>query len=154
MQSITQDAQRVSLLFQYGVLDAVAVIAWADEAIVQMESPPEALLELSTTAPHRTADILSSLHRLSSGAEFWPALGSAIPQLRDFVGFHPDRAESIANHLFLTVCGFGVGDVPDDLHFIYRIDDAFSLAREGTYGDTETVYREFIHEMERFTPVA
>ncbi len=34
MQSITQDAQRVSLLFQYGVLDAAAVIAWSDEVIV------------------------------------------------------------------------------------------------------------------------
>jgi hypothetical protein len=154
MQSITQDAQRVSLRFQYGVLDAAAVIAWSDGAIVQMESPPDALLELSTTAPDRTADVLSCLHRLSSGAEFWPALRSALPQLRDFVAAHPDRAESIANHLFLTVVRFPVAELPDDLHFIYRFDDAFSLAREGTYGDTETVYREFIHEMERFTPVA
>jgi hypothetical protein len=154
MQSITQDAQRVSLLFQYGVLDASAVIAWADTAIIQMDSPPDSLLELSTTAPDRTADVLSYLHRLSSGAEFWPALRSAIPQLRDFVVSHPDRAESIANHLFLTVCRFPGPELPDDLHFIYRFDDAFSLAREATYGDTETVYREFVHEMERFTPVA
>jgi hypothetical protein len=154
MQSITQDAQRVSLLFQYGVLDADAVIAWADEAIIEMDSPPDALLALSTTAPDRTADVLSCLHRLSSGAEFWPALRGAIPQLRDFVASHPDRAESIANHLFLTTCSFGVRDVPDDLHFIYRFDDALSLAREGTYGDTDTVRREFVHEMERFTEVA
>ena len=112
------------------------------------------MLKLSTAAPDRTADILSCLHRLSSGAEFWPALRSTIPQLRDFVASHPDRAESIANHLFLTACSFEVGDVPDDLHFIYRFDDAFSLAREGTYGDTQTVYRDFVHELERFTPVA
>ena len=154
MQSIAQDAQRVSLLFQYGVLDASAVIAWADAAIVQMDSPPDSLLELSTTAPDKTADVLSCLHRLSSDAEFWSALRSAIPQLRDFVASHPDHAESIANHLFLTVCRFPVSELPDDLHFIYRFDDAFSLAREGTYGDTETVYREFVHEMERFTQAA
>lgn len=117
-----------------------------------MGSPPDALLELSTTAPDRTADVLSCLHRLSSGADFWPALRNAIPQLRDFVASHPDRAESIANNLFLTVAHFPVAELPDDLHFIYRFDEAFSLAREGTYGDTETVYREFIHEMERFKP--
>jgi hypothetical protein len=154
MQSIVQDAQRLSLLFQYGVLDAGAVIAWADGAIAQMDSPSDSLLELSTTAPDKTADILSHLHRLSSGAEFWPALRSAIPQIRDFIVAHPDRADAIANHLFLTACSFGVGDVPDDLHFLYRFDDAFSLAHEGTYGDLETVYREFIRELEKFTQVA
>src|SRR6185436_13963371 len=147
MQSIAQDAQRLSLLFQYGVLDASTVIAWADTAIVQMDSPPDSLLELSTTAPDKTADVLSCLHRLSSGAEFWPALRRAIPHIRDFIVAHPDRAVAIANHLFLTACSFGVSDVPDDLRFVYRFDDAFSLAHEGTYGEPETVYREFIHEL-------
>src|SRR5262245_28053964 len=125
MQSITQDAQRVSLLFQYGVLDAAAIVTWADEAIVQIESPPAALLALSTTALDKTADILSCLHRLSSGAEFWPALRSAIPQIRDFIVAYPDRADALANHLFLTACSFGISDVPDDLRFVYRFDDAF-----------------------------
>jgi hypothetical protein len=153
MQSIAQEAQRLSLLFQYGVFDAGAIIAWADTAIAQMDSPPDSLLELSTTAPDKTADILSRLHRLSSDAEFWPALRSAIPPIRDFIVAHPDRADAIANHLFLTACSFGAGDVPDDLRFLYRFDDAFSLAHEGTYGEAETVYREFIHELEKFTPV-
>ena len=53
--------------------------------------------------------------------------------------------------MFLTVCSFDVGDVPKDLHFVYRFDDAFSLAREGTYGNTQAVYQEFVREMERFT---
>jgi hypothetical protein len=154
MESITQDAQRVNLLFQYGVLDARAIIAWADAVIVETDSPPDALLDLSTTASDRTADILSCLQRLSEGAEFWPALRSAIPQLRDFVTLHPDRAERIANHLYLTACSFAIGDVPEDLDFIYRFDDAFSLAGEGTYGETETVYREFVCEMGRFTDAA
>ena len=75
-------------------------------------------------------------------------------EIRDFIVAHPDRADAIANHLFLTACSFGVSDVPDDLRFVYRFDDAFSLAHEGTYGEPETVYREFIHELEKFTPVA
>ena len=154
MQSITQDAQKVSLLFQFGVLDASAVIAWADTAIVQMEPPPDALIELSTTPPDRTADILSCLHRICSGAEFWPALRSTLPHIREFILAYPDRAAAIANDLFLTVCSFGISEVPDDLHFVYRFDDAFSLAHEGTYGEPETVYREFVHELEKFTPMA
>jgi len=44
--------------------------------------------------------------------------------------------------------------VPDDLHFVYRFDDAFSLAREGTYGEPQSVYRDFVHELDKFTQVA
>ena len=52
-----------------------------------------------------------------------------------------------------SLCRHEVSDVPDDLHFLYRFDDAFSLA-QGGYGETETVYREFIHELDRFIQVA
>ena len=154
MTAIAQDAQQMSLLFQYGVAAAVEIVAWADSLIVQMDSPPDALLELSTAAPSKTEDILSCLHRLSVGGDFWSAFRSALPRLRDYIRLHPDRAENIANHLFLTACSFSVSDVPGDLHFVYRFDDAFSLARQSTYDEPETVYREFIHELDKFTQVA
>lgn len=153
MTAIVQDALRMSLLFQFGAVAADEVIVWADSLIVQIDSPPDSLLELSTTSPSRTADILSCLRQLSAGAEFWAAFRSALPRLRDYVASHPDRAEGIANQLYLIACGFAVTDVPDDLHFVYHFDDAFSLAREGVYGDTETVYQEFIHELDKLTQV-
>ncbi len=154
MTEIAQDAQRMSLLFQFGVATADEAISWADSWIQRTDSPAEALLELSTTPPGKTGDILSCLRQLSAGADFWNALRGALPRLRDYVASHRDRAEGIANQLFLTVCSFGVPEVPDDLSFAYRFGDAFSLAREGTYGDPETVYQEFIHELDKFTKVA
>ena len=150
MPAIAQFTQRMSLLFRYGVVAADEVVAWADSLIVEMDSPPDALLELSTTSPAKTADVLSSLERLSSGADFWPSFRSTLPQLRDHIVSNPDRAEAVAKHLFLTACSFSVSDVPDDLRFVYRFDDAFSLARDGTYGEPKTVYREFIQELEKF----
>ena len=154
MSEIVQDAQRMSLLFQYGAVTADEVISWADSWIQRMDSPAEALLHLSTTPPDKTGDTLSCLRRLSTGADFWNALRSALPRLRDYVASHRERAEEIANHLFLTVCNFELGEVPDDLHFAFRFDDAFCLARQGTYGSPETVCREFIHELEKFTQAA
>jgi hypothetical protein len=154
MQSIAKDAQRMSLLFQWGVATADEIISWADSLIVHMDSPLDSLLELSTTSPAKTGDILSCLHRLSGGADFWAAFRCALHRVRDYVASHPERAEAIANHLFLAACGFSVSDVPDDLHFAYRFDDAFSLAREGTCGEPQTVYRGFIHELDKFTQVA
>ena len=55
-----------------------------------------------------------------------------MPRLRDYVATHRHRAEAIANQLFLTVCSYNSPEVPDDLRFAYRFDDAFSLAHEGT----------------------
>jgi hypothetical protein len=153
MQIIAQDTQRMSLLFEYGVLTGDDVIAWSDSAIVQIDSPPDSLLQLSMTAPDKTADIMSHLHQLSSGSDFWAAVRSAMPQIRDFVVAHPDQAESIANHLFFTACR-APDRVPKDLHFMFRFDDAFSLAHDGIYGEPQTIYRDFIHELEKFTLVA
>ena len=153
MQTIAHDAQRMSLLFEYGVVSGVDVIGWSDSAIVQMDSPPDTLIQLSLTAPDKTADIMSHLHQLSSGSDFWAAVRSAMPQIHDFVVAHPDRAESIANHLYFTAC-FASGRVPKDLHFMFGFDDAFSLAHDGIYGDPQTIYRDFIHELEKFALVA
>jgi len=148
MKSIAQDAQRLSLLFQFGVIDAKAAISWADPFIVEMDSPPDLLIQLSTTAPEKTGDILSCLRALGLGADFWTAFRSTIPQIRAFIAFHPELAERVADHMSFIACT--VGDVPEDLFFINRYDDAFLLARQDMYGDVNTIREELIREMDEF----
>jgi hypothetical protein len=153
---IAQDAQRMNLLIQYDALTADEVVAWANSLVAEldkMDSPPGLLFALSNTSPSNAKEILFCLAQLSAGADFWTAFRRTLPRLREYVTEHPDRTERIANHLFSTLCRYDVSDVPDDLHFLYRFDDAFSLAQEG-HGDTETVYREFVHELDRFIQVA
>lgn len=146
----TQEAQTLKLLLQFGVIGAKEVIAWADSHFIDSALPSEVLLELSTTNPCNTADVLSCLKRLSVGADFWDAFRCTLPQLRDYLTKHPDRAESIANHLYLTACASSESEVPSDLKFAYRFDDAFLLARAGISGDLDTVYDEFIRELDKF----
>lgn len=150
MSQLSQDAKRLSLLFDHGVATADEVIRWADLQIEAMDSPPEALLALSTISPNRTADIISVLHELSRGAEFWTAFRAALGRIHDQVASHPHHAEQLAKQFYFTVVRFSPAEVPDDLRFLYRLDDAFSLAREGTYGEPESVHREFLRELERF----
>jgi hypothetical protein len=149
MQSIAKEAQRISLLFDYGVLTGNEVIAWADSVIVELDSPPDSLIELSTVAPERTGDIISHLHRLSTGSDFWVAVKSAIPQIRDFIAAHPNRAEDIANHFYRTACS-RMADIPKELNFFFRFDDAFSLANQGILGERRDIYRDFINELTEF----
>lgn len=73
-----------------------------------------------------------------------------MPELRNFLASHPERAEAIANHLLKTAYEFGFNDVPKEFHFIYRFDDAFSAARERGHGELKKVTREFTHELEKF----
>jgi hypothetical protein len=150
MQSITQEAERMSLLRQFGVRNDSDVIAWADSLIAQMDALPDVLLELSMTAPYKTADIISCLNRLRSGSDFWPAFRSTLPLIREFLVSHPERAECVANHLFLACCRFSYSDVPEDLHFVYQFDDAFESASDGIFGNRRKVYRAFIDELGKF----
>jgi len=150
MQSIAQEAQRVSLLFRYGVLNSAEVIAWADGMIAQMESPPDMLIELSIVAPEKTEDIIHCLGQLASRSDFWAAFRRAIPQFRDFIISHPENAEAIAHHFYLAAWETSTSDVPADFRFIFRFDDAFSLARDGICGDTKAVFHNFIRELEKF----
>lgn len=146
--AFANDAQRLSLLFDYGVVTAHEVIQWADSQIVISESPPGPLIELSTTAPNQTADVISHLHALSAGADFWQALRAAVPRLHEYLTSNPKDAERIANALYRTV--ITARDVPTDFQFAYLYDDAFSLVRENVYGDIETIRKDFIREFGKF----
>jgi hypothetical protein len=150
MTAISQDAQRMSLMLQYGLVSGVEVVRWADSQIVALDSPPESLIGLSTTPPSQIADLLSHLRALASGADFWAAFREILGSLHDHVASKPTEAEHFANELYRTAVWFAPGDVPKDLSFVHRFDDAFSLARGGTYGQTEDVLRDFLSELERF----
>jgi len=89
MKAFAQDARRLSLLFHYGVLDAGFVISWADAVIAEMDSPPDLLLQLATTAPEKTGDVLSFLRDLSSGADFADTI------YKEFVQEMDDSAKAV-----------------------------------------------------------
>lgn len=148
MSTIANEAQRLGLLFRYGIVSASEIITWADSKIVGLDLPPAALIELSTTAPSETGAIMSRLHGLTGGADFWLALRAILHRIRDYLVAHPEAAERIAGHLYTAATTYE--PVPADLGFLYRFEDAFYLANEGTCGDRDTVFEEFLSELGRF----
>jgi hypothetical protein len=152
MAPFAQDGKRLSLLFDYGVVSEGEVIAWADAKIMEMKSPPDALLDLAATRPTDTASIISHLHDLCHDAELWPAFRAALASLYHYVAANPREAERIATAICRTLLTFP--DLPEEFSFVNRFDDAFLLARDGTYGDEATVQKEFIQELQRFSAAA
>lgn len=150
MKTLSQDAMRMSLLFQFGAVRGDEIIKWADEKVIDLDPLPDALLELVQTTPENTADIISCLHQLSLGAGYWEALRQSLGWLHDFICSNPAQAERIASTLYYAVTCEGSGEIPSDLLFVLSYDDAFSLARDGVYGSRETVLAEFIAELGKY----
>jgi hypothetical protein len=144
------EAKRFSILLEFHMPVGEDVVAWADSQIAASDAPCKPLLDLSTKSPQRTPEMLSHLHALAAGADSWSALRVAVPRLREHLLSHPEGAEGIAHGLFHMAVS--ASDVPPDFKFACRFDDAFHLARERVFGNVESVRREFLDELARFTP--
>jgi len=144
------EANRIRLLFFFGVVTPEQVIAWSNAQIEALADPPTALFELSSTCPSNTGGIITNLTALSCDGDYWKSLRAAMPQIYEHVEAHPDDAERLANELYLSVVRSSPDDVPNEFKFIYRFDDAFTLAREGIYGNPLAVHEEFLSELHLF----
>lgn len=142
--SIQHEAAQLSILFDCGSISAAEIIVWADEQIVKMDKPSDSLLSLSMIQPEKTADIISLLHQLGEGADFWSAFRNTLPRFHEFLQIHPEKCEGVANHFFKLACKF---KAPRDLNFLYGFDDEFGLARDGIFGKLEDVRENFLREL-------
>ena len=150
MPAYTQDAKKLSLLYDWGLLSDDDIIGWAEVQTAQLASPPLVLLELADTKPGSTPSIIAYLHSLSSDAQFWPACRDALWQLHDHLLAQPQDTERMAYTLYHSV--LNGAEVPEELNFLSRYDDAFDLAKAGVSGDLASVRDAFIKELERFMP--
>lgn len=149
MSSRIQEAATELFLLNLGVRSTTDVVQWSDATIAKEDSPHELLIELSTTPLERIDRFISILSDLRTGSDYWPSVRDAMPALHTFVLAHPEEAERIASSLYMIAAG-ELDRMPKEFSFIYRFDDAFYLAREGTYGRLEEVHADFLAELARF----
>ncbi len=137
-------------MLQYGLASGIDVVKWADSQIIALDSPPGSLIDLSMTPTGQSADLLSHLRALASGADVWAAFRAVLGPLHDYVAARPSQAEDFAYELLRTAAWINPEGMPEDLRFLYHFDDAFFLARDGSFGRTEDVLQDFLRELARF----
>jgi hypothetical protein len=142
MKDIRNDAARLSLLHDIGVVSPAEIVCWADDLIVSEEKPSQELIELSTSSGKIVGD---ALRTLSVGAEVWRPVEDALPKILEFVTAKPDHA-SIAARAFYHIAVAQKYEVPDSLRFILSAEDDFDLAASGVYLFAD-VYPRFIEDM-------
>ena len=139
MQDIRNDAARLSLLHDFGVISANEVVRWADDLIVSEAKPCQELIDLSTSSAKGVGDALRSLAR---GADVWLPIEAALPRILEFVTAKPDQAP-IAARAFYHIAVDQKYEVPKTLRFFLNAEDDFDLAESGIYRFDE-VYHRFV----------
>ncbi|HTQ40488.1 MAG TPA: hypothetical protein VMJ32_15795 [Pirellulales bacterium] len=150
MPTSAEDAQRVFLLFNYGVLFGADVIKWAEELVANADSPSNTLLELAWTKPDNTADIISHLNALTHGVDICEAFKRVLGVLYGYVKTHPMDAERISQRLLGTLVTLRNEKNAREFYFLYGIDDDFEHANHGRYFERAAVLEDFLGELQKF----
>ncbi len=150
MENLNQKAAFYQIGLQIGVHTITDVIKWVDTEISKSDSPNELLLELSLMKDSNIHDVLHKLNKLSSSSDTIKALcfvlAAMYPVLKSNAEYGPIFARGLEQ-----MCIELNYNVPDDLSPMYGISDEYSLAKQGTYGTEEEVYKGFLNFLEPFS---
>jgi len=142
MKDVRNDAARLSLLHDVGIVSSEEIVRWADDLIVSEDKPSQELIELATSSGKVVRDALGVL---AAGADVWRPVEDALPKILEFVIAQPDRAPIVAQ-AFYHIAVEQKYEVPDALRFFLRADDDFGLADSGVYLLPD-VYQRFVGEL-------
>jgi hypothetical protein len=151
MSSFADDAQRVFLLFNYGVMSGTDVINRAEDHVANSDSPSDPLLELAWASPNDTAEIISRLIVLTRGADIYIAFKKVLGYLYDYVMLHPTTAERITSRLLGTLIEIRHDTRAREFYFLYRCSDDFESVHQGEYVTRPTVLKFLLTELQKFT---
>lgn len=142
MKTIEQDAARLAFLFDLGMVSAQEVITWADDAIVRLEKPSHALIELSVSSP---SSLSTALRSLAVSTDVWAGVSEALPFVLKALEEKPHLARRVAREFYHLVKSANYR-VPERYSFFMRADDDFDLAESGMFVFDE-VYQRFIEDI-------
>ncbi len=118
MNTVTQEAEVLRLLFDHGFVTTADIITRADELIVSESELDDNLMELSTIAPDKTTAIYAKLMEMAQNADKPAALATALGRMYDPASkMAPDDLTKFTSGLasIPTECGF---DLPANLQFL------------------------------------
>ena len=127
MNTIKDEAARLGLLLDLGVVSKEAVVKWADDLVIAAGKPSEALINLSASSKDQIPDALQSL---AAGADDWHVIDAALPLILSYVSPDPERAR-LAARKFYQIAVAHQYTVPDHLRFFLSAEDDFDLADDG-----------------------
>jgi len=140
---MTRDAAALRVGLRLGLLKVENVVKWADEQIETLDAPPATLLDLSLMGDSPPADVHGRLREISVDVPSLEILPSVLAKGIDQLRADPGLGPMVARGLFELYVEANY-EVPPELREIGRLDDAYSLAEQGTYGTMEEAFRDLL----------
>lgn len=135
--------------YRAGIVTEEDVVRWADGIVAGQAGYFDDIVSISLSAGKSPQEIDSMLLHASTGADLNEAIRQVLGRMHRVMLEDRGRARGFARILEQ----FSIERVyrlPEDLHFIFGLDDEFCLAESGDYGTVEGVTDAFIAETEKY----
>ena len=139
ISSLKTTAETLASLLDTGMVKTEKVIAWVDATIAEMDDPPIPLIDASLFTRDVNA-LVNSLRALPGKTDQTEALRLTFYYMRESLAEDAELAPKIARALFRMAMDGQIPEGGDGAMF--HLDNAFSLADEGIYGDPLQVRQE------------
>ncbi len=146
MTSYREEALEFKLLLEAGLVDAPEVIEWADKTLLNCGDYDDDLANICLAENATPKKLIPLLNKLASGLEEWDAMRRVLGRMYDDLHRNPDNARVFAQFLERFCVRHGY-NLPDDMGFIYGIEDYVLLAEQGVLGTTEQVVKTFLDDL-------
>jgi hypothetical protein len=148
MRPYSQEAHELKLGLEAGVVERDEIVDWADRILCEYDYDDDvANLAMGRKAADKELMILlgAVIDRRDEVAAMRRVMGRMSVILRQ----HPERAHEFTRFLenFWIQQGY---DVPDDMSFLWGIEDEFALAQQGVYGTVEEVTESLLTNLARY----
>lgn len=144
-----RDAAALRVGLRLGLLGVEDVVNWANERIATLDHPPATLLDLSLMGNSPPIDAYGQLQSISADVPSLEVLPGVLARGVECLRANPGLGRTVARVLYELYVEANY-EVPPGFGEIGRLDDAYSLAEQGTYGTTEEAFEDLLAFVSQF----
>jgi hypothetical protein len=138
------------LQLDYGLISVPDVISWADGIIAESDVPENAIIDLALSGKKTPDDIVFQLAKLAIGCDRYRAMRFVLGQMHLALQKNRTLGRGFAHKLLQFAVDNFHREFPENLMFIYCIDDEYDLAEQGLHGSIDSVTDKFIENLNIF----
>lgn len=149
MRPYSNQAAVYRLCLLAGIVDPAEIVAWADSQLESLDGYDDDLANLCLVTDPTPKKILPLLKPLSHEADDWSALREVMGKLYDYLLENPGQLPYVTSFLEHQWVLHDY-ETPEDLRFLFGIDDLYYLAESGAYGTLESFTGSFMADLKKF----
>ena len=148
MRPYSLKAFELKMGLEAGVVEASEVISWADHTLSQYDYDDD-LANISMASRVSSQDLIRLLDYVIDKRDEIQAMRLVMGRIYQVLKKNPERAHNFTHFLERFWIDHDY-DVPKDMSFIQSVDDEFSLARQGVYGNVDELTKSLLDNLSKY----